>query len=284
MRILVLGAGGMAGHVVALHLRERGFKIDTQSAKNALDDNTELVDITDLEAFKKLLNNKTYDVIINCIALLTKECEERKDLAVYLNSYIPRFLEHKYLGTKTKIIQISSDFVFSGENPPYSENGIPDNRSTYGLTKALGEINNDKDLTLRLSIVGPSLQKDGGGLFDWFYSQKGEISGFTNAMWSGITTTELAKGIEAAIKQNITGIYHFAPPETISKFELLELFKNVFGCKNISISAVVGSSAGTTISNTRTDFDYKIPDYITMVQYMKKWVETHPKLYKHYEI
>jgi dTDP-4-dehydrorhamnose reductase len=283
MNILVLGAGGMAGHVITLYLRENGFSVDTLSAHNKLDEKTHLIDVTVDAELKDFLENNTYDVVVNCIALLTKPSEEQKALAVYLNAYLPRFLEEHYKDTKTKIIHISTDAVFATTHSPYKEDNKYSGESFYGRTKALGEIDNDKDVSFRLSIVGPSMQVDGSGLFNWFYSQKGEIQGYSNIVWNGITTTELAKAIMAAIEQNVTGIYHLSPKEDISKFDLLQLFKEIFERNDITVKPVEGSAIGTTLINTRKDFDYTIPDYKTMVSEMKTWIENHPKLYPHYE-
>jgi dTDP-4-dehydrorhamnose reductase len=281
-RVLVLGASGMAGHVVALHLKEVGFSVDTLSSTQKFDVNTVLLDVTVTEKLRQFLKLKKYDVVINCIALLVGPSEANKSLAAKLNSELPRFLEDLYKNSGTKVVHISTDGVFSGQHPPYKEGSPYDSNTVYGRTKAQGEIINDKDLTLRLSIFGPTMRADGTGIFNWFYSQKGKIEGYTNVMWNGVSTIELAKGIKAAIEQNITGIYHFVPNETISKFDKLQLFRKVFGRNDIIIKPVKGKAVGTTIVNTRKDFKYKIPSYKIMIEEMKDWIDSHPEIYKHY--
>lgn len=281
--VLVLGAGGMAGHIVALYLTEKGFDVDTLSAKNAFDGNTRLVNVHNLGKFKEALSVKQYDVIVNCIALLVKDSEEKKDEAIYINSYLPRFLEHYFKDGKTKVIHISTDAVFSFKNPPYQEDSFCDGESFYGRTKALGEIINSKDLTLRTSIVGPVMREGAAGLFNWFYSQKGEVPGYTDALWSGVTTIELAKGIKAAIDQGLSGLYHFVPKEGVSKFDLLTLFKESFNRKDINLKPVEGFVVNNVLKNTRHDFDYKVSDYKTMINEMRAWIKNHPEFYGHYE-
>jgi len=284
MKILILGAGGMAGHVVSLYLRESGFDVDTLSARNALDKNTYLVDVMDLSRLKEVLSMHHYDVVVNCIGLLVKQSDERKDLATYLNSFLPHFLENYYNGTQTKIIHLSTDCVFSGKKPPYDENSPYDGELFYDRSKALGEVINDKDLTFRMSIIGPDMQENGTGLFNWFYKQTGEISGYTTAMWTGITTIELAKGIKAAIEQDLRGLYHLVPQANISKFDLLGIFKEVFGRTDIDIQPATNVSLDKTLVNTRNDFDYPVPGYNQMVQEMQEWIVTHEDIYKHYEV
>lgn len=281
-KILVLGAGGMAGHVISLHLREQGYNVDTLSANKALDDKTILIDVMNKGDFDNILEQKTYDVIINCIGILVKQSEDRKDLSTYLNAFLPHYLENKYKSSKTKIIHLSTDCVFSGKNGPYDENSVFDGELYYDRTKALGEINNDKDLTLRMSIIGPDMQEGGTGLFNWFFSQTGEISGYKNAIWNGVTTIELAKGVESAIFQDLIGLYHLVPRGNISKYDLVKLFADIFERKDISVVPDYKISVDKTLKNTRNDFDFEITDYNTMLQDMKNWINSHQALYPHY--
>jgi len=283
IKVLVLGGGGMAGHIVSIFLREKGFDVDTLSAKHPLDENTYLINVMDLPKFRTVLEKNKYGAVINCIGFLVKKSEEHKDSAVYLNSYLPLFLENHYKHSQTKVIHLSTDGVFSGKNPPYRESSTYDAESFYGRTKALGEINNDKDLTFRMSIIGPDMKKDGPGLFNWFYGQKGEISGYTNVLWNGITTLELAKGMGAAIEQNLIGLYHLVSEESISKFRLLQLFREEFDHKDLKIKPIEGVSLNATLTNTRTDFHHQIPGYKTMVHDMKTWIQRHAEVYRHYE-
>jgi dTDP-4-dehydrorhamnose reductase len=283
MKILVLGSGGMAGHVVTLYLKEKGYEIYNLSANSKLDDNTIQMDLTKKEEFENFLRSNRFNVIINCVGLLIEQSEKRKDLSTYLNSFLPHYLEYFYKDTDTKIIHLSTDCVFSGESAPYYENSVYDGELFYDRTKALGEIINDKDLTFRMSIIGPDMSEKGIGLFNWFAKQEGDIFGYTEAIWNGITTIELAKSIEAAIKQDITGIYHLVPNDNISKHDLLKLFKEVFGINNLNILPKDDAAFDKTLINTRKDFDFKVSDYKSMIKEMKNWIDNHKSLYPHYK-
>lgn len=283
MKTLVLGAGGMAGHVVSLYLRENSFTVDTLSARNALDKDTILLDVMDTQKLAVFLDANKYDVVINCIGVLVKTSEECQDVASYINGYLPHFLERRYADSKTKIIHLSTDCVFSGHNPPYKEDSPYDGELFYDRSKALGEIKNNKDLTFRMSIIGPDMQEAGIGLFNWFYKQHGAIKGFSKAIWSGVTTIELAKGIMAAIEQDLTGLYHLVPQDNISKFDLLALFRDVFGRDDITITPDAALAADKTLINTRGDFNFTVSDYQTMVEEMKHWINAHSDLYPQYK-
>lgn len=268
--------------MVALYLKENSFEVDTLSATNPLDEQTTLLNVTNSNDLVAYLDKNEYDVVVNCIGLLVKASEERKDLAVYLNSYLPHLLENHYQDTKTKLIHLSTDCVFSGKNPPYKEDSPYDGELFYDKAKALGEVINDKDLTFRMSIIGPEIRENGTGLFHWFMSQTGEIQGYKKTIWNGVTTLELAKGIKSAIEQNLTGLYQLVPDENISKYDLLELFKEVFKKDDLKIAGIDGTNLDKTLVNTRNDFDFNIPSYETMIKDMHDWISRHKVIYKHY--
>ena len=236
MRILVLGAGGMAGHVVATYLEERGHEVSAVSATHTDRSRTPRCSMSPTGSHStSYLQRGTFDVVVNCIGLLVKASEEHQDRAVYLNAYLPHQLEHFYERSQTKVVHLGTDCVFSGTNAPYTEGSLYDGQLVYDRSKALGEIKNDKDLTLRMSIIGPDTQAAGVGLFNWFYAQTGPVAGYTRAIWSGITTIELAKGIDAAIAQDLTGLYHLVPATNTSKFDLLQLMATTFGRDDITV-------------------------------------------------
>jgi dTDP-4-dehydrorhamnose reductase len=282
MKILVLGAGGMAGHLIAAFLEENGHEISTVSARKSIFENTKFIDLTNTKEFFDYLENKHFDAIVNCVGILVKESDERKDLSCYLNSYLPHALEFKYRDTNTKIIHLSTDCVFSGENGPYTEETFPDGKLFYDRTKALGEIVNNKDLTFRMSIIGPDAYTSGTGLFNWFMSQSGEINGYTHALWNGVTTLELANAINTALDDDITGLYHLVSKENISKYELLQIFKEVFKRNHTTIKEDNKVAHDKTLVNTRTDFAFKVQNYNKMIKDMKEWIDSHPQYYKHY--
>jgi dTDP-4-dehydrorhamnose reductase len=92
-----------------------------------------------------------------------------------------------------RLIHASSDCVFSGRRGQYSVADERDAEDVYGLSKALGEAvaQSGRCWVIRTSIIGPELGK-GWGLMGWFLRQSGEVNGYTNHLWNGITTLEWA--------------------------------------------------------------------------------------------
>jgi dTDP-4-dehydrorhamnose reductase len=280
MKILVLGATGMAGHVISLYLYERGFDITTLSRSSFPYCKNIKGDVFETVKLENILIEGKYDVVINCIGILNNEANNRKNMAIFLNSYLPHFISKIIEEKNTKLIHMSTDCVFSGKTGPYLEDSHCDGKSIYDRTKALGEINDYKNLTFRNSIIGPDLKENGIGLFNWFMKQEGDIRGFTSAIWTGVTTLTLAKAMEKAIEQNLCGLYHLVNNESISKYDLLCLFKKYFK-KDIYIKKYDDFKIDKTLINTRKDFQFEVPTYEQMVVEMKEWIDKNKNKY-HY--
>jgi len=281
-RVAVLGGTGMAGHVVLTHLNKCGYDVYHTSRNVPNTQKSKPIDAVDTAVLCAWLDSIRPNVIINCMGILISESDARPDMAVLVNSYIPRHLAYLYAESSTKIIHLSTDCVFSGRRGGYIESDVPDGETVYDRTKALGEIINNKDLTFRMSIIGPDSKPSGTGLFNWFMKQNGSIRGFTKAKWNGVTTIELSRAIDSAIQQNLTGLYHLTPRETIDKYNLILLFKSTFGKSTVEVKPYDGFSADKTLINTRTDFDFSICAYPQQVKEMHSWVMEHKSLYEHY--
>jgi dTDP-4-dehydrorhamnose reductase len=282
-KVLILGSSGMAGHVITLMLRNDPLKYDVidVSRKDSQIRPVQLLDMTDFGRLSAVIDESRPDTIINCVGLLNRYAEDHPDEAILANSYLPHFLEAVTLKTGARVIHISTDCVFSGKTGGYAETDFKDGAGFYAQTKALGELDNNKDLTIRTSIVGPELKADGTGLFHWFSSQRGEIKGYMNAFWSGVTTIELARFIVAVLEQPLTGIYHLVSAAKISKFDLLTLFKNEFGT-GVSIKPDTSYTVDKSLINSRRDYLYEVPSYARMMNDMSSWIAEHRELYEGY--
>jgi dTDP-4-dehydrorhamnose reductase len=283
MKILVLGGTGMAGHTISMYLNESGHDVTTFTRKKIYFCNNINGDITDFNLIKKIIVFGEYDAIINAIGILNNQAEDFKTNAILINTYLPHFLSEITGGTSTKIVHISTDCVFSGKKGDYNENDFKDGETFYDRSKALGEIVNNKDLTFRTSIFGPDLKFNGIGLFNWFMKQEFEIKGFNKAIWTGVSTLTLAKGIELSLYQNLSGIYNLVNNQQISKFKLLALFNKYFKDNQIRIIPDDTIAINKSLCNNRIDFLFQVPSYEEMISEMKIWIINHKDLYPHYK-
>ena len=282
MRFLVCGCNGMAGHLISLYLKEQGHYVFGFDRKKSELIDSVAGDACDKEFVKNLVLNGNYDTVINCIGILNKAAEDNKALATYLNSYFPHFLAEITKETNIQIIHMSTDCVFSGKKGQYTEDDFQDGTTFYDRSKALGELNDDKNITLRNSIVGPDINPKGIGLLNWFMQQKGQIDGYTKAMWTGQTTLQLAKTMEQAAIRRAHGLYNAVPDSSISKYNLCKLFNEYIRKEKIEINSVDGVNADKSLKRTRFEFDYLIPNYETMVKELADWMRKHKNLYPHY--
>lgn len=285
MKFLILGCNGMAGHQISLYLQERGHDVTGFALeKSALLNKSIAGDATDFPALKQIIQTGGYDTVINCIGILNQFAENNHALATLLNSYLPHFVADAANAAGAQVIHMSTDCVFSGARGQYTEDDLPDGATFYDRSKALGELYDDKNITLRNSIVGPDINPKGIGLLNWFMQQSGDINGFTGALWTGQTTLQLAKTMEAAALERATGLYNTVPDTNISKYELLRLFNKYFRKGSLTIHPVEGVNADKSLKRTRFDFNYLIPDYEKMVAEAAEWVFAHKSLYPHYNL
>ena len=272
MKILVIGSNGMAGHMIVKFLRSKNYKIDT-SARNNSDFNIDVEDTNSTINFLNSIKND-YDFVINCIGLLVKDSIDRPDRAAIINSWFPHAIEYSLRDTKTKLVHLSTDCVFDGKKGEYIEIDIHTEMNPYGSSKSLGEINNNKDITFRMSIIGTEIKTNGTGLLNWFLNQSpNDVPGWENAWWNGITTLQLAKCIDQYINDpKISGVYHLVNNgNKINKYELLLKFNEIFKANKNIIRTEGPKPVNKILIDTRKEIDFQIPDYDQQLTELKNF-------------
>lgn len=224
-KIVIFGGSGMLGYVVAKYFSEYYEVVaPTSDEFNILN--------TPINEVEKFLTDDVL-AVINCAGIVKPRIQfyEKEDV-FKINSWFPiqlsKIVQQKYLDFP--LIHISTDCVFTGNNGPYMEEALQDSLDIYGMSKAIGESCVKDGIVIRTSIIGEEL-KNKYSLLEWAISQVGkEVSGWTDHIWSGVTTLELAKFIHTVIKNKWkdTGeIIHYASAP-INKYELLKLISKVY--------------------------------------------------------
>ncbi len=284
MCFFVLGASGMAGHLISLYLKERGHFVVGFSRRGVpFLDNQVLGDACDEALLAEAIGEGEFDVVINCVGVLNKAAEENPD-AAYLNGQLPHALARITEGTHTRVFHMSTDCVFAGNTGPYTEESVPDGESAYDRTKAAGELRDSKNLTFRNSIVGPDINERGIGLLNWFMAQPGPVKGFTGAIWTGLTTLELAKAMEHEAGERAAGLVNMVPEGNINKYDLLGLFNEELRDGKVEIIPDDGLQLDKTLVRTNFAPTYMPKPYPEQVREMAQWVRAHRNLYPHYEV
>lgn len=278
-KYLVLGINGMAGHMIALYLTEQGRSVVGFGRKHSSICETIVGDALKENDIDKVLDKYDYDVVINAIGILNTSVDQNMAEGFFINAELPHILAQKLKNKKTKLIHISTDCVFAGDRGWYKEKDTPDAISQYGISKMKGEVVDNINLTIRTSIIGPELKKDGIGLFHWFMSQTKEVYGYKNAIWSGLTTLQLAKFILEDETQNITGLFHLSNGEAISKYDLLMLLNKYCREDKITIKENSQVKINRSIDTVRKDIIIERKSYPQMIIEMQEWIEKHRDIY-----
>lgn len=281
-KVLVLGSTGMAGHMICLYLSEKGYDVTGFSRKKNPVFEGIVGDAADTKMLRDIIDNGGFDYVINCIGVLNQFAEQDPAGAVFFNAYLPHFLADITAQKSTAVIHMSTDCVFSGKKGRYERDDFRDGETFYDRTKALGELEDDKNITLRNSIVGPDINENGIGLLNWFMKQTGEINGYTGAVWTGQTTLSLAKTMDAVMQNGIAGLYNAVPDASITKYELLGLFNRELRGGKIKINPVKGVALDKSLVPSPMPMNYTIPGYAEMVHDMAGWIFAHKDIYPHY--
>jgi dTDP-4-dehydrorhamnose reductase len=275
-KILVLGIKGMAGHVILKYFQElENYDVFGLARNIETSYRVYNLDVYNTQGLRNIIFDNKFDYIINCIGILNQNAEDDPSKAIWFNSYFPHLLARITKESETQIIHISTDCVFSGKDGGgYTEKSQKNGIGFYAQSKALGEIDNSKDLTIRTSIIGPEINSNGIGLLHWFLTQaRGQVlNGYSQVYWSGITTIELAKVIDDVIRHHVTGLKQISR-DKISKFELLTLFNDVFRNNEIKIVENSEYKSDKSLKSIRDDYSYEVPAYRRMLLDVREWME-----------
>lgn len=207
MNILVTGQQGMLGQAVERQVQLRGHVLrlcltsDWEHRAKRIED-FDLVDLLDI------------DVVINCAGLVSQRPNTSPANFMQTNAYGPQYLAELCDWTHVRLVQMSSDCVFSLPGP-HPEAGVLSPRGYYGISKAGGEVLREPHLTVRSSFIGPGPI---GLLHDLQTLPRVEAS--RRLLWSGHTLETVSRLLVVlAERREITGLLHI-PGEFISRYEL----------------------------------------------------------------
>lgn len=289
MRILVTGASGMIGSMLLHYLFKTGKyelfgQVKTDSSKLNLKEHLPQCEIISmnlnyLRNYEEYLKNITPDVIINCAGIVKQHpLANEVEVVLPLNSILPHDLKNYCNKYNKRLIQISTDCVFSGKTGNYKEDDYKDANDLYGISKSLGEVDGSNSITVRTSAIGPEILM-ANGLLSWVLSQKGVVSGYKNAIFSGLSTFEIARVIETIILPNseLSGVYNLAS-KPIDKFSLLKIISDIYKLKiDIVENNSIKINRSLNYEKIAVETGYKPKSWEQMVFEMN---ETHLDYYK----
>jgi dTDP-4-dehydrorhamnose reductase len=276
MRLLILGGDGMLGHQLLKQWRRvHDVRVTLRRdlsdyAPFGLFDRTNAFDGVDVRSAESLVGvfaEFQPEVVVNAVGIVKQRSDAKQAIpSLEINALLPHRLAQLCRVRGARLIHISTDCVFSGRAGGYNEESLSDAEDLYGRTKFLGELQDLGCVTLRTSIIGPELSRK-TGLFEWFLAQRGSIRGFTQAIYTGLTTRELARVMQTVLERHpeAEGLYHVST-EPISKYDLLCMIRDRLG-RNIEIipDSTFRCDRSLKSDRFRTAFGYTPPSWPDLV-------------------
>ena len=237
MKILITGSNGLLGQKLLQKLRidNNVELIATSVGENRVSEKNGYtyfsLDVTDEKAVSKIITEQKPSIVINTAAMTNVDlCEDEKQACDALNVDAVRYLADACEKEAAHFIQISTDFIFDGEDGPYSEEDKPNPLSYYGLSKLKSEQilyeHNCKWTILRTIIVfgvGENLSKGNVVLWAKGALEKGDPLNIIDDQFRAPTLAEdLADACILAAKKRAYGIYNASGKDIMSIYEMVE--------------------------------------------------------------
>ena len=242
MIALVTGSNGLLGQKIAQQLNNKGYKIIATSRGPNRNSNInffiyEDLDITNKEQLSHILNKYNPDVVFNTAAITNVDlCEQEKDLCDKTNVKAVKYLADLCLEINAHLIHISTDFIFDGNDGPYSEDDIPFPLSYYGQSKLDSEnilkSHKCKWTILRTIVlfgVAKNLTKSNIVLWAKEQLENSKVINIIDDEFRAPTLADdLAYACIYAAKNKVFGVYHTSGKDIMSIYDMVISIANYF--------------------------------------------------------
>lgn len=243
-RVLITGAGGLLGQaLVALMSRHADYDVlatgrDTKPCFDGGSGGYALLDITSPPDVRRLFEDFTPDVVVNCAAMtVVDQCEDEREACWRTNVDGVETLAKQCHATGARLVQVSTDFVFDGQDGPYDERARPNPVNFYGKSKLAGENAargaglNRWAIARTILLFGTAEGLSRSNFVLWIIDRlsQGEPIHVVTDQWRTPTyAPDLAAGIEKVVRYGKHGIYHLSGREGLSVYDFARLIAETF--------------------------------------------------------
>ncbi|MCX7835264.1 MAG: SDR family oxidoreductase [bacterium] len=232
-RILVTGASGYLGYVICVKALKKYevFALYNGSIIRSKDQFHWIkCNITDFSTLSKVFYEIKPNYVIHCAAISNVDfCEINPETAYQVNSLASKKIALLSKEVQAKCIYVSTDIVFDGETPPYSESDKPVPIQVYGKTKLEAEKyildHHSDNLVIRPSVFYGAEHFYGTNFALQMISmlQNGKrVPVFIDQFRSPVSIQWLANSVIEVLELNVTGILHLAGRESVSRADFAE--------------------------------------------------------------
>ena len=256
-KIIVTGSNGLLGQKVTdLSIQDPEIELIATSIgpnrHNLKDGYTyEELDVLDLDRLNELVEIYQPDSIIHTAAMTNVDaCEAERAKCYALNVQSVKNLVDVCESKGIQFVHLSTDFIFDGENGPYTEEAEPNPLSYYGETKLESELilknSSCRWAILRTIIVyGVVNDMSRSNIVLWAKGalEKGEPIHVVNDQWRMPTLAEdLAACCLLAVKKNASGVFNASGKDLMSILEIVERVADHYGLNKSLIKAISAES------------------------------------------
>ncbi len=277
MKLLITGVSGLLGNNLAYYFKDKYEVIGLYSSHPVLIKGirTEKCDLLYDDSIGKIISDTNPSIIIHCASMTNiDQCEIDKNLTEKINVAATKNIINSIADKDIRSVYISTDAVYDGVKGDFSEDDDIDPLNYYGLSKHEGELQvlkKEHSLILRTNIFGWNIQ-DKKSIGEWILGElngRGKINGFKDAYFSSIYTMELARVIDIAIQNNLSGVYNCGSQNSCSKYEFAVKIAECFGLDKTLIMPISiddfkfkakrGKNLSMNVNKLQKELDYKLP-------------------------
>jgi len=229
-RVLITGVSGLLGNNLARYFKDKYEIVGLYCAHpvSIAGIQTKKCDLTDSDSIGRIIGQLEPSIIIHCASLTNvDQCESDPATANEINVLATRRMAKCVSDDDVRLVYISTDSVYDGVEGDFSEDVSANPLNEYGRSKYEGELEvlkRKESVVLRTNIFGWNIQEK-KSLGEWILHELRSgrmIRGFTDACFSSIYTFELARIIDVAIQNQLTGIYNCGSIDSCSKYEFAQ--------------------------------------------------------------
>jgi dTDP-4-dehydrorhamnose reductase len=271
--IILFGSTGMLGNYVYKHLKDKYNLVCIRSDKfDIVKDEWETLEniiIHYLETSKDFIHETDDNVIINCAGIIPQNVNTT-DYRSYIkvNSLFPHKLQEYARKYKCKFIHITTDCVYDGKKGDYTIHDTHTTHDIYGISKSIGEPSDS--CIIRTSIIGEEI-KNKRSLLEWVKKNKnGNIKGYTNHYWNGVTCLTIAKIIERTIGKNEywKGVKHITSPCKYTKYDIVKMINEIF---DLNIKIIKYDTLDLKDMTMISNYEFDIPNLREQIVELKNF-------------
>jgi dTDP-4-dehydrorhamnose reductase len=268
MKILIIGGSGVIGWNILKFFKDKKIDVDFTFNTNQINrNNSKFLDITNEKKTSDLITKINPDIVIHAAALSNVDlCERNKELSNQINVNGTHNIIKGCQKTSSKIIYISTSFVFSANNKKYTENDIPSKPKThYGFTKLEGEklVLKSELESLILRIDQPYFWKK-----SWQHtnsvlrvietlSKKQKLKEIIDWVNAPTYIPDFINAVDMLINNNKIGIFHLTGPDFISRFDWALKTAEIFALDNKLLIPINSSQLNLDIQRDSINLDNK---------------------------